>query len=231
MKISIVTGVWKRPEVFEMFAQGIKNLGVEVDVIVAGSEGKRSRDMVQAHGFYYGEVANQPLASKMNATTLMAKDLKSDYVICMGSDDIISPGLMQEYLKWMELGYDFIGCQDWYFYDVQSGKAMYWGGYRDRLRRYVTCGAGRVISKKLMDRWKWKPWNIGDSAMLDTSMDGRIRGKQKVLNLKALGLYALDIKSKENMTPFEPWDNTKFIDSGIIKREFPYLFENKNDDT
>jgi len=33
------------------------------------------------------------------------------------------------------------------------------------------------------------------------------------------------------MTPFEPWDNTKFIDSGIIKREFPYLFENKNDDT
>jgi len=57
MKISIVTGVWKRPEVFEMFAQGIKNLGVEVDVIVAGSEGKRSRDMVQAHRVIYGNPA------------------------------------------------------------------------------------------------------------------------------------------------------------------------------
>ena len=57
MKISIVTGVWKRPEVFEMFAQGIKNLGVEVDVIVAGSEGKRSRDMVQARRVIYGNPA------------------------------------------------------------------------------------------------------------------------------------------------------------------------------
>lgn len=76
-----------------------------------------------------------------------------------------------------------------------------------------------------MNQWGWKPWRVGDDAMLDNSMQSRIRGRQKILNLKRLGMYALDIKSSTNMTPFELWDNTEYIDPDIIKREFPYIFE------
>ena len=108
----MVTGVWKRPEIFEMFAIGVHNLGIDIDVIVAGSEGDKSRAMVEAHGFHYIEIANKPLSKKMNATTLKAKELGADYVICMCSYDIISPELMQEYIKWMVLGYDYIGIID-----------------------------------------------------------------------------------------------------------------------
>jgi len=222
MKITFVTGVWKRPEVFEMFAQGVQNLGVDVDVIIAGSEGNTSRSMVEAYGFDYIEIANTPLATKMNATTLAAKG--SDYVVCMGSDDIISPELIQEYVKYMKQGYDFIGVKDFYFWDTVSKRAIYWGGYRERYRKGVTAGAARCISARLMDEWDWMPWKVEHSKYLDNSMEGRITGKRKVLSLKELGLYALDIKSSENMTPFALWDNTEYIDERIIKKQFPYLF-------
>lgn len=226
----MVTGVWKRPEVFEMFAKGVHHLNAEIEdlnleVICAGSEGEKSRKMVEAHGFHYIEIPNKPLAVKMNATTLKAKELDSDYVICMGSDDIIHPDLMREYLKWMQKKTDFIGVTDFYFYDTESGKSLYWGGYRERYRLNVTAGAARVISKQLMNRWDWMPWFTKHDDFLDNSMQGRIRGKIKILNMKSLGLYGLDIKSSTNMTPFEAWDNTEFIDSDIIKEKFDYLFE------
>ncbi len=224
MKISMVTGVWKRPEVFEMFAKGVHNLNMDIEVIVAGSEGESSRKMVENHGFHYIEISNQPLAKKMNATTVKARELGSDYVICMGSDDIMSPELMQQFLTYMNKGYDYIGITDLYFYDTVTKKAAYWGGYRDA-RKGHCAGPCRVISKKLMNQWGWQPWRVGDDDMLDNSMQSRIRGRQKILSLKTLGCYALDIKSSTNMTPFELWDNTYYIDSKIIMREFPYVFE------
>lgn len=225
MKISIITGVWKRPDIFKMFAKGVHNLNHDINVIVAGSEGAKSRKMVENEGFIYIEIANQPLATKMNATALKAKELDSDYTICMGSDDVLSPELFQHYLKWMKKGYDFIGIQDMYFYDVVSGKAQYWGGYRERNRFMHSAGAGRCISKHLMNKWQWLPWKVKHNDFLDNSMQGRINGTQKILNIKSLGVYALDIKSPTNMTPYKRWDNTADIDPEIIKKEFDYIFE------
>lgn len=229
MKISLITGVWKRPEVFKMFAKGVRhltdNLDIDLNVIVAGSEGKTSKKLVEDEGFIYIEMPNEPLSTKMNATALIAKELGSDYVLCMGSDDVMSVELMQEYIKWMELGYDFIGVLDFYFYDTVSGRALYWGGYRERYRRGVTCGAARCVSSSLMDKWDWQPWKLGHDDYLDNSMEGRIQGKQKILSLKSLKMYALDIKSSTNMTPFERWGNTRFIDANILKNKFSYLFE------
>jgi len=220
MKIAVVTGVWKRPRIFEMFAKGIKNLPVEVDVIVAGSEGRTSRQMVQRHGFKYIETPNSPLSAKMNATTLAAKDY--DYVICMGSDDILSPELMKHYLKWMTLGYDFIGLTDFYFYDTTTRRAMYWGGYRG-VRQGETVGAGRVLSSKLLKSMDWKPWGDNLSSSLDSDMNSRIKGKQIKMSLKKLGVFAVDIKSSTNITKFNRWDNTTLIDRNVILNQFSYI--------
>lgn len=220
MKITIVTGVWQRPNVFEMFAKGIKNLGVDLRVIVAGSEGKRSEEMVLAHGFEYIEINNKPLGRKMNATTLAAKG--SDYVVCMGSDDVLSPELFQHYLKYMSKGYDFIGLSDFYFYDTKTKRAMYWGGYTDK-RKGMTVGAGRVISSRLMNSMNWTPWNNEADKSLDSIMNNQIKGKQKVLRLKDLNVLAVDIKSSTNITKFKQWENAEFINPNILTDKFTYL--------
>lgn len=230
MKLAIVTGVWKRPEVFEIFARGIKELyhfkDIEIVTIVAGSELERSKKMVLKHGFTYIEIKNNPLATKMNATLIVAKQIEADYVLCLGSDDIIHPELMAKYIELMKQGFDFIGVLDFYFYDTKSKKAAYWGGYRDSKRTNHTCGAGRIISKRLLDKFNWKIWENQQSHMLDNSFQDKLKATQHsscVFSLKDYDLYGLDIKSGTNMTIFKLWDNTNYIEKSTIFDKFSYL--------
>lgn len=230
-KVAISTAVWRRYDVWKMFVKGISELQnsfpeIEFICIVAGSEGGLSRSAVEQAGMLYIEVPNDPLAAKFNATTLEAKKHNPDYVLCLGSDDIIHPSLMKQYLVAMREGYDFIGILDMYFWDTISGKCLYWGGYRDARRIGHTAGAGRLISKALMSDWGWMPWENRHSRVLDNSMQGKLSASnrsQKLLNIKKLGVFALDIKSEVNMTPFSQWDNAEFINPEIIQQQFKYL--------
>lgn len=231
MKVAFVTGVWKRPDVFKMFARGIHQLrqieGLEIFTIVAGSEGEVSRTMVQMEGFKYIEMPNQPLAIKMNATLIEAKKYNVDYVMCLGSDDVIGVGLMKEYLKHMNNGIDFIGVLDFYFYDLVSKRSIYWSGYTGH-RKGHTCGAGRCVSKSFLDKMHWNMWEIKDNGMLDSSLQRKLKEIQHtsiIFKCKDTGTYGLDIKSKTNMTPFFLWENAEFIDSEEIEKEFEYLFD------
>jgi hypothetical protein len=227
MRLTIVTGMWKRPEVFNMWCKGVNALleyypNVDLQVVVAGSEGRASRDLVEPHGYHYIETPNTPLAEKMNKTIYKARELGSDYVLCVGSDDIVTPELLGKYLEYIENGYDFIGVLDWYFYDTATHRALYWGGYADS-RAGATCGAGRVLSKWLLDKWDWRIWENKHSHVLDNSMEEKLEltpHRHKTFRLKDLNLFALDIKSSTNMTPFKRWDNSVFIDPDVIREIF-----------
>lgn len=230
MKIAIVTGIWQRPEVFRMFAQGVKvlqeNSPHEIKCFVSGSEGETSKQLVESFGFSYIEILNDPLAKKMNASVLLAKEFGPDYILCVGSDDIISPGLLTAYERHMRSKIDFIGVTDFYFWDYAKNRASYWGGYKEAWRRGHTAGAGRMISKRLMDIWKWQPWNNEHNRILDTSIQeklARTPHTTATFSMKSQGVFGLDIKSDTNMTPFKLWDNTELIDPEIIHKQFPYL--------
>jgi hypothetical protein len=219
IKPCIVTGMWKRPEVFKIFGQHYKDLGI--DVIVAGSEGKRSKELAESFGFIYLERPNQPLADKMNAT--ITEGLKRGYThfICVGSDDLLTKDLVDEYKRLIRLGYEFIGVLDFYFYELETGKASYWGGYRDRKRFRNTCGAGRVLSRKLVESWNGKVWE--GQRYLDSSMQQKLATSdlpKYVFKLKDKGLFAVDIKSKTNLTPFSLWNNSSYINGQILENEF-----------
>lgn len=231
MKIAIVTGIWKRHNIFEMCANGIRLLQeqnkYELSVIVSGSEGEQSKQLVEKHGFEYIEIPNEPLAEKMNAPVMRAKELNCDYVFCIGSDDIISPELFSIYLEHAKNGIDFVGVTDFYFYDTISGQSIYWGGYREDWRKGHTCGAGRLISKRLLDLWNWKLWETKHNRILDNSIQDKLKATphtEKIFSIKEKNVFALDIKSEENMTPFNLWDNAEFIDTEIIKKQFSYLW-------
>ena len=229
IKISLISMVWKRPEIFEMFALGVKSWQIpddfQLSVIIAGSEGNVSKKMVEAHGFQYIEVPNQPLAIKANAPLSIVRDNGSDYVLCMGSDDILHPDLFTMYCNIMRKGVDFMGVLDFYFYDTTTGKASYWGGYNDR-RKGLTCGAGRVLSKRILDLWKWKIWEVKHSHILDNSMDDKLKDvehKHCTFKMRDYDLFAVDVKSTTNMTPFELWPNSRFIPAQTLTKKFPYL--------
>ena len=47
--------------------------------------------------------------------------------------------------------------------------------------------------------------------------------KLKKISLKETNLLAVDIKSKTNITRFQLWDNSTYVDSKIITDEFSYI--------
>lgn len=223
--VAIVTGIWQRPDVFKLFADGVTNLVSDTDIdyvcIVAGSEGKRSRDLAEGYGYEYIEKPNQPLADKMNSTVTYAKMLNPDYVLCLGSDDVITPELMNVYQHCMKRGTDYIATTDFYFYHIQKRQAMYWGGYREKNRIGIACGAGRLLSRRLMKEWDWTIWFNKDSKGLDNSMETRLKvtpHTRTVFSMKNYRVYGIDIKSDVNMTPWHPWDNTQLIRPDKIKK-------------
>lgn len=235
IKLAIVTGMWQRQDVFRLFGEGINQLRqiheLDIYLIVAGSEGVVSKALAQEYQAFYIEIPNQPLAEKMNATTLLAKRLNVDYVLCVGSDDIIAPELMHRYIHYMRRGFDFIGITDMYFWDTVSQQAAYWGGYREPNRKGNTAGAGRMLSTRIMHLLGWQPWENRHSKVLDNSMEEKLKQiphTSATFSIKEHGLYALDIKSETNMTPFKLWDNTEFISPDILKQQFPYVWHSSN---
>jgi hypothetical protein len=126
----------------------------------------------------------------------------------------------------MRKGIDFIGVTDCYFYDTVSKKSLYWGGYREPNRKGHTTGAFRAISARLLSLWNWMPWENKDSLMLDKSMQDKLKITPHTIHtfaMKDKEMYALDIKSSTNMTPFAKWDNAEFIDSNELLKIFPYV--------
>ena len=224
MKVCIISAVWKRPEVFEVFAQAVKNLEGDIVVCVAGSEGAKSRRMVEKHGFQYVETPNKPLGVKMNQAAILASQTDADYYLLMGSDDIINQPLYDRYLKIATKGWQYVYLLDCYFYDTVSKTSMYWSGYNRRSNTLVrsnplraALGCGRFLSKKRMERVRWQPWmNDKYHDLLDTGFDEKMKLTKDIsmaVNIKDTDMVILDIKSSTNMTPYEPWENTTYINN------------------
>jgi hypothetical protein len=230
LKIAFVTGMWKRENIFTIFAEGIKLLKKEfpradIQCFVAGSEGAVSETQAKKYGFEYVEVPNQPLGVKFNAASLLAKKWQPDYCMMLGSDDLIAPYLMGLYIQQMQEHIDYTYITDCFFYDTVTRKASYWGGYTKPFNKGHAAGIGRCLSARLMDAMNWQPW-LTDKLhhLLDTSMDEklkRINHTRKELRVNEGKTMALDIKSDVNMTPFKLWDNTEYIDhAGIFVKHF-----------
>jgi len=225
MNLTIITAVWKRPEVFEMFAQGVKMLQkhfkgrLNITVSITGSEGEDSKNMVEAHGFLYTEHPNRALGQKMNKAAIKARQHNPDYCLLIGSDDVIGASMLEKYYEEMLKGTDYISVKDFYFFDTETKRGLYWKGYNKNANRGHACGAGRMLSHRIMEGLGYQPWyNDKLHGVLDTAFDRRYRSVkglnpiEKSFFLRDFNGFGLDIKSSTNMTPFALWDNTEFVD-------------------
>jgi hypothetical protein len=236
IKIAIITAMWKRPEVFRLFAMQVQYLQFiyganRIKCFVAGSEGEISEAAAMHYGFTYVEHENKPISKKLDAACQLAREWNPDYCLMLGSDDLVGITMMEMYLREaLENKTDYLYTLDCYFYDIVSKRSLYWGGYRSSNNRGHACGAGRMLSNKLMEAMDWTPWkpahtNARLDGLLDTAMDYQMAGiehTQKAFNLRDENAYMVDIKSSTNMTPFRKWDNTDFVDSApMLASAFP----------
>jgi len=208
MKIGILTAIWKRPEITRIFAEGIKRLQKQFDIVpvVVGSEGEMSMSLCHEYGFMYLERPNEPLGRKFNEGLRVFKNIDVDYIMIMGSDDLISNNLIEAYMPFMEKRKDVIGILDIYFYDILKKQLHYLSGYglrpQDKHRKGEPLGLARCIKRDVVERLQWQLWMNGINKGLDWTMTQRlkrIRVRPVVMRLRDIGALAVDLKSRHNI--------------------------------
>jgi hypothetical protein len=202
--------MWRRPEVFRIFATGVNRLKSKFDIITlsVGSEHQESLKLCRDFGINYCEYPNKPLGAKFNAGMLAMREFRPDYVTIMGSDDLLSTETFAKIWNYCEQGVEMVGFLDLYFFDLLTGKLVYWPGYGNRgtkadsARKGEAIGLGRTLSARVLDKMSWQPWKSDIDMSLDWYMTQRLkvlRVKPKIFTLKENNLFAVDLKSNENI--------------------------------
>ena len=205
--ISIVSAIWKRKALTEIFLSSLQRYEKDYGIrsAVAGSEGIQSREMCLDYGVAYVETPNTPISGKfIKASQLASVCFSPDAFLILGSDDFIDDALIQKYLKALKGGVDVAGIVDCYFYHTESKEAMYWRGYTN-FRQGETIGMARMISKKVFNRLHGKLWPSNMDSGLDYNMMKRLKKIRGLIwqSFHIAGMVAVDIKGQLNISPFD----------------------------
>ena len=233
MRIAVLTAFWQRPQISRVYWAGIRRLerqtpsDIRLEVVAALSPGdEENMALALAHSTTIEVVANEPLAAKWNAASTAARDLDPDYVLIMGSDDLLSDTLYRALLGEMRAGTPHHGVTDLYVWDSELARAGYWPGYRAGPRTGRSIGLGRIYNREIMEACDWRLWpNSEDDHGMDGLVDERLKAmgiELKAQSCAAWGGVALDVKSKQNIWPYDRLNRFK-VDPTLVRALFPEL--------
>jgi len=201
MTIGIITTNFGRVPILEIFAEGITRLRDETQRIIpcvcVGSED--GAETCRSHTIDHIIYPNSPLTSKFNRACLEMKD-RCDYVMILGSDNLISTKTFLNVVEECDKGADLIGFSEVYFYcldDVHTGKLIHF-------KHTTVLGVGRTISAKVLDNLNWQPWVITRDRAIDTIMLDAVRPFVKTRSLLD-GEFVVDLKTSMNLNPVKFW--------------------------
>jgi len=214
MKVVITTMIWKRPEITKVWCTAIERIiksfpEVEFNILVAGSEGEKSRLLIESFNFDYIETPNQPLSNKANIRLKACKKYNADYVLLLGSDDFINNKTFNFILDKMKIGYDEIAPLDLYYYDTVSKAFVYCQGYTNH-RKGEQLAISRAVSKSVLNKIGWQMFEPNKTKGLDYGSGKRLKAaveKPYYYSIKENDLFIIDVKSETNITKFQRRSN------------------------
>lgn len=201
MTLGIVTACWKRPAVTAAVMQyyaSIVTSGLFLVRVAAVSPGG---DTPRVEGWDYVEHANSPLSDKWNAAMQRMKEHNPDAVMVVGSDDLASAGYIHAACAVLSDRVGIVLFEELCCIEVSTGRALF--------MRPPRLGAGRLLSRAMLERLGWQPWPTGLERRLDGGMDTRMKSLRRVrprlrsVTLRAApGRLIVDLKTEENMWSF-----------------------------
>lgn len=201
INLLIYLAVWRRPQITELCFMGIermkKHSAYNIKALAVISE----PEMIQLCNKYDIEWTmqdNYPLGKKKNAGLKKAKEIDFDYLMEIGSDDLITNELLTQYLDYYGK-YEFFGITDAAYIESESGVC------KRLISEKSTYGAGRIISRRLLDQMDWTLWSDSIQRGLDNNSLLNIESKTKVKYHKVKHHEVpgvIDVKSSENLWKF-----------------------------
>jgi len=218
-KILTFTPVWGRPEIFEICLAGIKRLmkhdpkRFQIIPFFIVSEGWAAQ-LLNKHKFAYIYHQNQPLGAKKNAGIRYAIDnIEFDYILEIGSDDLISGQWLDIAEPYLLEGVKQLHPSNVYFTDVRTGKAAEWTSAK-------IIGLGRFISRAAIKTaiQRFELWEPKGNRGMDTYSWNQLQkcgiGNQ-IINTSGQVL-TLDLKSDTNINQMAAFKATEKTADEII---------------
>jgi len=147
MKIHILSCIWRRPQVTELFLAGIRRLQNDFDVsgtiVVSTDEDMALVTSLLPSNFEVISYPNNPLSNKFNQGLFHAMKSNWDGLLIMGSDDLLSNeglGLLISSNK------PYVGFGDIHFFSTETREWRYFNHDSTRL-----IGAGRLIRREVLN--------------------------------------------------------------------------------
>lgn len=141
-----------------------------------------------------------------------------DYCMVLGSDDLLRPQIWGYIRTAIDEGLQFFGFNECAIYDRINHRAKIWN-YGP-----ATIGAGRCISRKLVEACGWELWGSAKNNGIDNSMDAIVMRKAGAFAsiIPTLRPVICDIKDGDNLNSF---DQVPGIEANVerIRRDFPAL--------
>jgi hypothetical protein len=195
-----IIAIWQRHDLTKVVFKHLAKMQKKFDfgVVVAGSEGKKSKDLVNPFGFEYIETDNRPLSHKNNAMLLEAKKLDPKAVVILGSDDFVDENVVQFYYDLIEKNVkEVYGFTNLYFYGTHNKKLSH---YNTGKKSY---GAGRYFPRYALDKADFKGWKGSLNKGLDGNNKAFMTAKGiefKSVSLESIKGFLVDVKHTVNIT-------------------------------
>ena len=176
--------MWQRPEITKVCFEGIKRLQKSYDVepicIYSEPELKELCNKYKFECYYH---KNLPLGRKFNYGIQKAMQTEWDYLMTLGSDNLITNDLLELYKDYE--GKDAFGVNTVYLYDVDSGKCgVFKNGY--------ALGAGRMVKREVFEKKEEKyqiRWLVSAAGIKELMRKGdlALRTKNEALSIIKYG--------------------------------------------
>lgn len=148
MKFLIFLAIWKRPEITEICFVGLNRLRERsrfpIECFAVISE-ESMIGLCEKYGIKWTFYKNEPLGEKKNHGLTEAMKLEWDYLIEIGSDDLVKDELIEIYSEYAGK-YEMFGSKDAVIIDSETGRCR-------RLQSDTVYGLGRCISRKIFEKF------------------------------------------------------------------------------
>lgn len=142
--ILVFLAAWKRPEITEICFVGLNRLKrrFPIETLCVISE-ESMIGLCDKYGIRWTFYKNEPLGEKKNHGLNEAMKLEWDYLLEIGSDDLVKDELIELYQPYFGK-YDLFGTKDAVIINSKDGQCR-------RLKSDTTYGLGRCISRKVIE--------------------------------------------------------------------------------
>lgn len=202
MKILVFVPVWKRPEITEICFMGINRLqkvpGFEVKGFAVISE-ETMIPLCEKYGIDWCITDNNPLGAKKNFGQKQALRHEWDYMIEIGSDDLLKDEVLTAY-KWDS---PVLGLMAFALINTETGSCK---SIKTTVPKY---GAGRAIRRDIAERFDL--WEGGRNKGMDNS-SCRILALNRVMQkgVKSEEPLSISLKSQENIWSYKGMPGTRY---------------------